>query len=126
MNTHIRSQISDLLSGEQRSELSCVMLDVLRVLVVNKGTSWKSELIQDLALLNAFKGKPEAINEGKLNEALRKLGEKELVRIEERVRGTMSARGGVKDKLISPVDFLATQNALSKDRVLTAYMVHGK
>lgn len=125
MKTSIERQVSEMLSSEKQGGLPRAMLDVLRVLVVDKGVSWRSELIQDLVLLYAFRGDPEAVDEGELDEALRELGKKELVRVEERVKGTMDARGGTKDKLISLADYAATQGALSRDRTLISYMHQG-
>ncbi len=122
MKTAIGKHVSEMLSSEKQGGLSRAMLDVLRVLVVDKGVSWRSELIQDLALLNAFRGEPEAVDEGKLDEALGELEKNGLVRAGERVKGTMGARGGIKDKLISLSDYAVTQAALSRDRTLTSYM----
>ena len=122
METSIGKLVSEMLSSEKQGGLPHAMLDVLRVLVIDKGVSWRSELIQDLVLLYAFRGNPEAVDEGELDEALRELGKKELVRVEERVKGTMGARGSTKDKLISLVDYVATQSALSRDRTLISYM----
>jgi hypothetical protein len=122
MKTAIGKHVSEMLSSEKQGGLSRAMLDVLRVLVVDKGVSWRSELIQDLALLNAFRGEPEAVDEGKLDEALRELEKNGLVRADERVKGTMGAQGGIKDKLISLSDYAVTQAALSRDRTLTSYM----
>lgn len=122
MKAFIEKQISEILSSEKQGGLPHAMLDVLRVLVVDKGVSWRSELIQDLALLNAFRGGPETVDKGELDEALRELEKERLVRVEGRVRGTMGAQGGTKDKLISLTDYVATQGALSKDKTLTSYM----
>lgn len=122
METSIEKQISKMLSSEKRGGLPRAMLDVLRVLVVDNGVSWKSELIQDLALLYSFKGGPETVDEGKLDEALRELEKERLVRVEEKVKATLGEPKGVRDELISLADFRPTQIALSKDRVLTSYM----
>ena len=122
MKTSIGKQVSEMLSSEKQGGLPRAMLDVLRVLVVDKGASWKSELVQDMASLLAFKGESEGVDEGEADEAIGKLEEGGLVRVEERIRGTMGARGGVKDELVSLKDFSTTQNALSRDRVLTSYM----
>jgi hypothetical protein len=122
METSIEKLVSEMLPNEKQGGLPHAMLDVLRVLVINKGVSWRSELIQDLVLLYSFRGDPEAVNEGELDEALRELGKKELVRAEERVKGTMGAQGSTKDKLISLADYVATQSALSRDRTLISYM----
>jgi len=122
METSIGKLVSEMLSSEKQGGLPHAMLDVLRVLVIDKGVSWRSELIQDLVLLYAFRGDPEAVDEGELDEALRELGKKELVRVEERVKGTMGAQGSTKDKLISLVNYVAIQNALSRDRTLISYV----
>lgn len=122
MRTSTGKQISEMLSSEKRGGLPRAMLDVLRVLVVDKGVSWRSELVQDMASLRAFKGESEAVDGGEVDEAIGKLEKEGLAKVEERVRGTMGTRGGVKDELVSLTDFLTTQNALSRDRVLTSYM----
>lgn len=122
METSIRKQVTEILSREKQGGLPHAMLDVLRVLVINKGVSWRSELIQDLALLNAFRGEPETVDEGELDEALRGLRKKELVGVEERVKGTMGAQGSIKDKFISLADYVAIQSALSRDRTLISYI----
>jgi len=121
MEASTGKQVSEMLSGEKRG-LPRAMLDVLRVLVVNQGASWRSELVQDLALLYAFRGDPGAVDERGLDEALGELGKKGLVRVEGRVKGTMDARGSAKDKLISLADYAATQGALSRDRTLMSYV----
>jgi len=122
VETSIGKLVSEMLSSEKQGGLPHAMLDVLRVLVINKGVSWRSELIQDLVLLYAFRGDPEAVDEGELDEALRELGKKELVGVEERVKGTMGAQGSIKDKFISLADYVAIQSALSKDKTLTSYI----
>ena len=122
MGTSIGKLVSEMLSSDKQEELPHAMLDVLRILVVDKGVSWRSELIQDLVLLYELRGDPDVVDEEKLDKALRELGKKELISVEERVRGTMDARGGTKDKLISLVDYVATQNALSIDKTLISYM----
>jgi len=58
MKATIESQVFEFLSGEE-SELLRSKLDVLRVLVANARSSWRSELIQDLGLLHAFRGESE-------------------------------------------------------------------
>jgi len=122
MESHVGERVSDILSAEKRGGLHIAMLDVLRTLVVCGGTSWKSELVRDLALFRTFKGGTGAVDEKELDEALGRLGKEGLVKAEKRVRADMSARGGVEDELITLVDILATRNALAKDRVLTSYM----
>lgn len=122
MKTSIGEQVSKILSAEKQGGLPRTMLDVLRVLLVNRGTSWKSELIQDVALLHSFLGEPETVEEKGLEEALRELRSRGLVRVEERIRGDLGVHGGIKDTLVSLADFVATQSALLRDKTLTAYI----
>ena len=122
MKPTVGERVSEILSSEKRGSLPREMLDVLRVLVVHSGTSWKSELVRELPLFHAFKGEPEAVDEMRLDGALGRLEEECLVKVEKRVRADMGARGGVEDELITLVDISATRNALVKDRVLTSYM----
>lgn len=119
MKPTIKNQISELLSSEQEHEQSRAKLDVLRVLVVNRGLSWRSELIQDLGLLCAFKSEPE-VGEGVVDKSLEELERDGLLKIEERVRGMMD--GPREDELISLADPNATRSALSGDGVLTRYI----
>jgi len=58
MKATIESQVFEFLSGEE-GELLRYKLDVLRVLVANARFSWRSELIQDMELLHAFRGESE-------------------------------------------------------------------
>lgn len=120
--TNIQKQVSEILSFERRGGLKRAMLDVLRVLVVNKGVSWRSELIQDLALLYSFRDEPKIADEGELDLVLGELEMEGLVKVETRAKGALDAPRSIKDKLISLVDLRATYNALSGDGVLTSYM----
>ncbi len=120
--TNIQKQVSEILSLERRDGLKRARLDVLRVLVVNKGVSWRSELIQDLALLYAFRDEPKTADEGELDLVLRELEREGLVKVETRAKGALDASRGIKDKFISLADLRATYNALSGDGVLTSYM----
>ena len=86
------------------------------------GDELRSELVQDLALLHAFKGESEAVDKEELDKALKRLEENELIKTEDRIRGDLGAREEVKDVLISLTDFVATQAALSRDRTLSSYM----
>ena len=121
VKSHIEKRISEILSAEKRGGMPRLMLDVLRALVVYRGTSWKSELVRELSFFHAFKGEPEVVGGEELNEALGSLEKEGLVKVERRVRADMSARSDVEDQLITLVDFLATRNALARDRVLTSY-----
>ena len=118
----IGERISGILSAEKRGSLPREMLDVLRVLIVHSGTSWKSELARDLALFRTFKGGTGAVDEEELDEALGRLGKEGLVKVEKRTRADMSARGGAEDELITLVDLSATRNALARDRVMSSYI----
>ena len=69
-----------------------------------------------------LRGGPEAVDEGELDKALKELGKRGMVIVEERVKGTMGARSGTKDMLISLADYGEIQCVLSKDRMLTSYM----
>jgi len=121
MKTSIAREVSELLS-RGKDERSRAKLDVLRVLVVNRGTSWRSELIQDLRLLYDFKGEPEEVDEGALDRALDELHRGGLLRVEERVRGMLAAGKSERDKLISLTDYAKIRDAMSSDRILTLYM----
>jgi len=121
MKSIVWERISKMLSAEGKEDLSRQMLDVLRVLVVYSGNSWKSELVQELPLLRAFRGEPRVAG-GRIEEALGRLEKEGLVRVERRVRADMGASGGVEDELITLLDLSATRSAMAKDRVLSSYM----
>jgi len=121
MKTSIGKQISEMLSNEKQGGLPHAMLDLLRVLVVYNGAVWKSELVQELALLHAFRREPEAVNKGEQDKVLKGLEKEGLVRVEKQTRATLHEKGGVEDELTSLVDFRATYAALSKDKILNSY-----
>ena len=121
MKTPIGKQISGMLSSEKQGGLPHDMLDLLRVLVVYNGAIWKSELVQELGLFHAFREKPGAVDKGKLDKVLKELKKEGLVIVEEQVRGTLDAKEGVRDELISLADYRATYGALSKDKILASY-----
>ena len=121
----IEQRVSGALSAEKLRSLPREMLDVLRVLIVYGGASWKSELARELPLFRAFEGGPAPVNEMKLDEALRRLEKEGLVKVEKRVRADMGAQGSEEDELVTIVDISATRNALAKNRVLTSY-IRGK
>jgi hypothetical protein len=120
MKSTVWERISKMLSAEGKEDLSRQMLDVLRVLVVYSGSSWKSELVQELPLLRAFRGEP-GVAGGRIEEALGRLEKEGLVRVEKRVRADMGASSGVEDELITLLDLSATRSAMAKDRVLSSY-----
>jgi hypothetical protein len=122
VKSRVGERISDILSAEKRGGLHIAMLDVMRTLVVCGGTSWKSELVRDLALFCTFKGGTGAVDEKELDEALGRLGKEGLVNVEKRMRADMSARGGAEDELITLVGLLATRNALARDRVMSSHV----
>lgn len=118
MKGSIVGEISELLSNRD-DERSQVKLDVLRVLVVNPGSSWRSELIQDLVLLRSFKGEPGA-SADEIDNALDGLEKDGLLTVEEQVKGMMD--GPREDSLISLSDLNTIRGALSSDGVLARYM----
>jgi len=120
MKTRTENLISELLFREGKSRLARTELDVLRVLVINAGSSWREELTQDLTLLRAFKRESGEIDEGEVDGALGELKRSGLLRAEKRIRGMMD--GPREDWLISLLDLSAVRNAFSGDRVLTRYM----
>ena len=93
---------------------------MLRVLVVNAGSSWRRELTQDLALLRVFKGEPEGIDESTMGRAIEALKRDGLLETEERVKGMMD--GPCEDTLIYLTELDATRSALSRDGGLIRYM----
>jgi hypothetical protein len=121
MRSNVLGRISGMMSAEGQEELSRLMLDVLRVLVVYNGTSWKSELAQELPLLRAFKGEPEPAGK-MLEDALGRLQRDGLLKVEKRERAEIGGRGHVRDELVTLTDTQLTRSALAGDRVLSSYM----
>jgi hypothetical protein len=99
--------------------LSEEMLDILRVLTLNQGVNWKSELIQDLSDLRSFKGEGP-LDKNLLEKALKALENKKLLKIEKRMKGSMSK--AAEDEFISLLDFQVTKAKLASDSIIVRYM----
>ena len=117
----VRDRVRELTGKDD--EMSRLMVDVLRVLVVFGGSMWRSELSQDLVKFYTIVGRLEFIDEKKVDKALKNLNKLGLVRVQERERGAGISPGKIKDKFITLTDFVGTKIALSGDRELNMYLL---
>ncbi len=93
-------------------------LDVLRALVLNLGSLWRSELVNELSSLCAFKKVP-VMNDAEIDAALVKLVSDGAIKVEAMIKAAYPESKD--DKLISLADVRVTSRALSKDKVLSSY-----
>jgi len=111
-----------MLSNAEETEVSRMKMDVVRVLAVYKGVSWKTELFLDVAKLLEFLGQPEFVRTRILDEALGSLTSDGIITVEDRTRGTMLEKGVYKDQLIRLNDVAKVKSVLEKDSVFSQYM----
>ena len=97
-------------------------MNVVRVLAVHEGVSWKTELFPDLAKLLKFLGQPHIVGSRILDEALGSLMSDGIIAVEDRKRGAMLEKGVYADQLIRLNDLAKVKSLLEKDPVFTEYM----
>jgi len=114
-------KIERMLSDSRQTELSKMKVNIVRVLTVYKGASWKTELFLDLAKLLEFLGEPNVINPRILNKALGSLSSEEIITIEDKKRGAMLKQDVYADQLIRLNDLAKVKTALEKDPVFAQY-----
>ncbi len=115
-------KIEKMLSDGEKTELNRMKMNVVRVLAVYKGVSWKTELFEDLTKLLEFLGQPNIVKSRILDEALTSLTLDGIVTVEERPRGAMLEEGSYKDQLIRLNDLANVKSALHKDPAFTRYI----
>jgi len=115
-------KIEKMLSNGEKTELNRMKMNIVRVLAVYKGVSWKTELFEDLTKLLEFLGQSNIVKSRILDEALTSLTLDGIVTVEERTRGTMLEEGSYKDQLIRLNDLANVKSALQKDSAFTRYM----
>lgn len=111
-----------MLSNAEGTEVSQMKMNVVRVLAVYKGVSWKTELFLDVAKLLKFLGQPDFVRPRILDEALGSLISDGIIAVEDRTRGTMLEKGVYKDQLIRLNDVAKVKSVLEKDPVFAQYM----
>ncbi|MGQ9543194.1 MAG: hypothetical protein ACUVTM_03765 [Candidatus Bathyarchaeia archaeon] len=115
-------KVEGILKAVDETELNRMKADIVRVLAVYRGVSWKSELFLDLAKFLDFLGRPYPVKAMTLDEALRSLTSEGIVTIEDRTRGIRMQEGTYIDQLISLNDYVDVRNILDKDPVFSRYM----
>ena len=111
-----------MLSNAEETEVSRMKMNVVRVLAVYKGVSWRTELFLDVAKLLEFLGQPEFVRTRILDEALGSLISDGIIAVEDRTRGTMLKKSVYKDQLIRLNDVAKVKSVLEKDSVFSQYM----
>jgi len=114
--------VSDLIAREGEGELQRLMADIIRVLAIYVGVSWRSELIPDLTKLHSFQGRVEAVDPPLLDRALRELKARGLITIEARTRGFLTSPKTYTDWLIRLTDLPSTIDVLREDQTFMAYL----
>jgi hypothetical protein len=118
----IIGKVESILKAGDESELGRMKADIVRVLTVYRGVSWKSELYMDLGKLLDFLGRPYTVKANLLDEALNSLKSDEIITIEDRTRGILMQEGTYVDQLIHLNDYLKVRSILYKDPIFNSYM----
>jgi len=118
----ILEKIERMLTNAGETELSKMKMNIVRVLAVYKGVSWKTELFPDLAKLLEFLGQPDIIKPRILGKALSSLLSDGIITVEDKTRGAMLEKGIYTDQLIRLNDLAKVKSALEKDPVFARYM----
>jgi len=117
-------KIERMLSNAVETELNKMKINVVRVLAVYKGVSWKTELFLDLAKLSKFLGQPDTIKPRILDKALGSLSSDGIITVEDKTRGSMLEKGVYTDQLIRLNDLAKVKSVLEKDPVFVQYTHH--
>jgi len=118
----IIEKIERMLSNSGETQLSKMRMNIVRVLAVYKGVSWKTELFPDLAKLLEFLGQTDIIKPRILDKALGSLSSDGIITVEDKTRGAMLEQGVYTDQLIRLNDVAKVRSALEKDPVFAQYM----
>jgi len=114
-------KIERMLNSAGETEIGKMKVNVIRVLAVYKGVSWRTELFLDLAKLLKFLGQPESIKPRILDKALGSLSSDGIITVEDKTRGAMLEKGVCTDQLIRLNDFAKVKSVLEKDPVFAQY-----
>lgn len=93
--------------------------DIVRVLIKNNGTSWETDLVQDLKSFRELTDRSREIEKTEVKNALDELSESNLLRIEDRLRA--SRNGSKEDSLINLEDLEDARTTFSNDDKLREY-----
>lgn len=118
----IPEKIQRMLNNAEETELSQMKMNVVRVLAVYRGVSWKTELFLDVAKLLKFLGQSDYVSPGILDDALISLTSEEVIVVEDRTRGAILEKGVYTDQLIRLNDLERVRSILEKDPVFMRYM----
>lgn len=116
----IEEKILEILKNEE-DELSKIMANIIRVLIISHGVCWLSELYIDLIKLYNFLGKKDILKPQLIKNAIKKLEKMEIITIEKRERGFINKIGTYNDLLIKVIDEKNVKNVLMKDRIYVEY-----
>jgi len=115
----LESEINRLRS--RNDELSRLKLDIIRMLAIFNGVSWRSEIIPDIVKLRGH-APDYPLTDAMLDEALEELKSKRLVIVESRKRGMFTSKGVYEDKLVKLRDLRTVRRALAKDEIYKGYL----
>ena len=110
----------DIIRDSNKGELNKLAADIFRVLVVDHGVCWRSELERDLLKILLFSGQPSPPNE-KIDEALKILKDSGLIDIEDRKRGDWPRMDVYMDQFLKLKDLAKARRALEHDQLFLSY-----
>ena len=115
----VREKVEEILAaGGEEAE---VVKDVLRALALFHGVLWESEVAEDIMKMRDYRV-PYVPTADKVRRAIEILSAEGLVKVEERVRGSLTSPSTYRDRLLKLVDMWGVREALLRDPVyLRAY-----
>lgn len=122
LTSRVFDKVTKVLAREGESEVNRLKADLIRVLALYDGISWRSELIPDIIKLYKIIGRIEIFNQELVDEALSELDREKLITIEKKIRGAFLHPGTMTDKLIHFEDPKETLKALRGDKTFNSYM----
>jgi len=94
-------------------------IDLLRVLIVNIGSRWKSDLLKDISMFRKVLNRKKEFGKEEINRALKDLQARGLIGLEDRPKATRD--GSKPDVLISLKDPVEIREVFKDDEVLMEY-----
>ncbi len=109
----LEAKILGLLSSEKEPEK--LMADILRVLMLYNGVLWISELYREVPMFHGTLGEERVENTEDIDNAVSKLVEMEIVKMEERLKGSFASEGFEREQLVFVIDRSCVLKTIQKD-----------
>jgi len=117
-------KVAGIFVVEDQDGLKKMVADVIRVLVIDHGVCWKTELLPDLIKLYRFCGRPVQVDFQLIDQAINSLNTLDIIEIEDRTRAEWLSQETYEDQFIKLKDVSTVKSALADDQTLVRYMLN--